>query len=495
MCAITAFSAVSCNEKINVSVPEGYTRMDVAESNGVNRVGYGCQIDTHIYKAYNAMSNEELEEFYSRVKEINIQTIRTQVFPEWYERGNDNTDYDSFDYNSANVDFNSIEMQQLFKLLDFCEENKITVDLSFYGCNSIYESQDGKITGSWLGAPYTKNWITSPKLVDENGNSFAGLEEFAETVYGMLNYALNTKKYTCVTEFSVYPEPNLAYVTANGTVSYSEYVKLCKTVNEKLKKENIRNKIKFSGPAVALQNLMGLNSYINDLDSVFDKYTISSYSFDDKDDDELLSDYGAGLQNLVAYTGKTFSIAEFGSKNVIDAANQTDIETYDRALFLARYMICLANQGCASMKYWEICDMYYGGFMMNLGLWKFRNKEWKARPQYYTWSLITKYTDIGSEVYPLTKELTKSDETVAVAFKLPNGKWTYMVCNTGDTAEKLSFVNLHGKHPEKMNLYEVRASKCDGECKPMEVSNVIKIQDGAINVKVLPNSFVVLSEK
>lgn len=494
-CAVLFIPFSGCTQDEPVVIPDGYTQLTVDQSSGVKTEGYGAQIDTHIYKAYNAMSEEELQEFYKRVKDMNIQTIRTQVFPEWFERGNDNDDYNSFDYKSANVDMNSIEMQQLYRLLDFCEENSITVDLSVYGCCATYESQDGKIKGSWLGAPYTKNWITSPKTEDENGNTFAGLDEFAESVYGLLNYILEEKEYTCVTEFSIYPEPNLSYVGADGRVDYSEYVDLVAKVDAKLKKENLRSKIKFSGPAVALQTVMGLNPYIEDLDDYFDKYTISSYSYDDKDSNNTLSDYGAALDNLVSYTGKNYSLAEFGSKNVIDAANQTDIETYERALFLARYMINLSNQNCASMKYWEICDMDYGGFMMNLGLWKFRNNGWVARPQYYTWSLITKYTDIGSEIYPITKEVSADSDLVAVAFKLPEGKWTYMLCNIGDSTQKISMVNLNDGAPKNMNFYEVRASKCDGTCAPIAASESISRENGAINVKILPNSFVVLSER
>lgn len=485
----------SCGKKEEVIIPEGYTQLTIVESNGLKTEGYGAQIDTHVYKDYNAMTNEELNEFYSRVKEMNLQTTRTQVFPEWFERGNDNDDPYSFDYNSDNVDMNSIEMQQLYKLLDFCEENGITVDLSFYGCCATYESQDGKIKGSWLGSPFTKNWVTSPKLVDEKGNDFPGLEEYAENVYALLSYLFETKRYTCITEFSIYPEPNLSYVRADGKVSYTEYVQLVKTVDKRLKDENFRKRIAFSGPAVALASIMGLNAYINDLNDCFDKYTISSYAYAPEDSNTTLNDFGAAVDFMVSETGKTYSIAEFGTNKVIDAANQTDTDTYERALFLARYMISLTNQNCVSLKYWEICNMMYGSYMMNLGLWKFRNQNWEARPQYYTWSLITKYTEIGSDIYPITKELTGSDELVAVGFKLPDGKWTYMLCNTSDTTKKISLVNTNEDKPTEMNVYEVRASKCNGVCKPIESSAKAVRENGAVNIKVLANSFVVLSEK
>ncbi|MFQ7036437.1 MAG: hypothetical protein ACLRTQ_12640 [Candidatus Borkfalkia sp.] len=39
-----------------------------------------------------------------------------------YERGNGNNDPESFDYDSPNVDFDSIEMNYLYKLLDVFEK-------------------------------------------------------------------------------------------------------------------------------------------------------------------------------------------------------------------------------------------------------------------------------------------------------------------------------------------------------------------------------------
>lgn len=490
------FSFSACkNEKdviTDATIPDGYKELSVKETNGKKTQGYGTQIDTHIYKPESGFSDEELDMLYDRVKEMNIQNIRTQVFPEWYERGNDNSDYNIFDYDSPNVDFNSAEMSQLFRLLDFCQANGILVDLSFYGCQPLFESQDGKIKKSWLASPYTKNWITSPKLVDENGNAFAGLDEFAESVYALLNYVFNVKKYTCVNEFSVYPEPDLAYVTANASVSHTEYVELVKKVDAKLKKEGIRDKIQFSGPATASSNVMGFNKYVTSLGEVFDKYTASTYRFDDKDDNGTLCDYGEGMVSLTDEINRTFGIAEFGSKNVVDPCNQTDIDTYERALFLARYMICLTNKGCVSMKYWEIADMYYGSSMMNLGFWKFRNNGYVARPQYYTWSLITKYTEVGSDVYPI---VSKDNELCAIAFRLPDKSWSYMVCNTSNDVKKISFVNYNVGYPENMNVYEVRASKCDGTVKPISSDKAIAIEGGAVNVRVPANSFVVLSTK
>lgn len=78
---------------------------------------------------------------------MQLQSVRIRFYPEMYERGNDDNDPESFDYDSPNVDFDSIEMNYLYKLLDVFEKNGVKVDLSWYGCRTTFQSEDGKING------------------------------------------------------------------------------------------------------------------------------------------------------------------------------------------------------------------------------------------------------------------------------------------------------------------------------------------------------------
>lgn len=473
-------------------IPEGYTEYPVRDFSGNITQGYGAQIDTHMYKSYNSLTQEEQQLYYDRAVNMNIQNIRTQVFPEWYERANDNEDYNIFNYESPNVDMNSAEMQQLWRLFDFCEEKGIKVDLSFYGCNTLYSSEDGQISGTWLGAPFTNHWITAPKIVDENDNAFEGYKEFAESVYALLNYIIEEKGYTCVNEFSVYPEPNLSFVLADGTVSHNEYVKLVKEVDNKLKAEGIRDEFLFSGPATATTTIQDFNRYVTDLGDVFDRWTLSTYRFDGNDTNDTFRDFAEGFIDMVKDSGKTIGIAEFGSKNYTDPANQTDIDTYERALYLARYMVELTNQGFTDMKYWVLGDVMYGNYLMRLGLWNFREFDFAARPQYYTWSLICKYSEIGSQIYKVDSD---RNDICMTALKLPDGNWSYIAVNSSDADFNISMVNYNEGYPKAMNVYEVRESLCDGNADIIARSATINVEGGAINYKLKKNSFVVFSTK
>ena len=488
------------NSVEEVTIPTGYTRYDVGEWNNRTLLGFGGQLDTHIYKGdfanFDGFSEDELTELYKRCKEMNLQNIRTQIFPEWYERANDNGDYNSFDYNGTGVDFNSIEMQQLYRLLDFCEENNVSVDLSFYGCCAIYASQDGKINGSWLGAKFTNSWTTAPKTVDENGNPFPGYEEYAESVYGCLNYILNVKNYTCVNEFSIYPEPNLSFVQGDGTNSFTGFIKLCKMVDAKLKAEGIRDQIEFSGPADASTTVANYYKYLSELDGVLDRATVSTYRFEETTSNSIFYDYASAMVEGCDEFDVPWGLAEFGTVNTYEGDEEYYIhmDSYNRAMFMARYMINLFNAGCTNMKVWTLNDVNYGGYVMAMGLWKFRDENWEARPAYYSWSLITKYTDKGAKIYPIT---SKDENVCMIAFELPDGSWSYMMANDSTDAKKVSIVNAAKNTPDEMSLYLVSESNIPvtREVKPLTSLLTLEKEDGAYNVEIPANSFIVISDK
>lgn len=477
-------------------VPEGYVRYDVGDWNGRTLDGFGGQLDTHIYKGdwenYDGYSDEELAELYRRCREMNLQNIRTQIFPEWYERANDNDDPDDFDADSPNVDFDSVEMRQMCELLDFCEQANVSVDLSFYGCNALFRGQNGIDSGSWLGAAFTSSWTTAPKT--EGG--FPGYEEYAESVYACLDYLLNVKKYTCVNEFSIYPEPNLSFVLADGTVSYTGFIKLCKEVDEKLRKEGIRDKIDFSGPADASTSVAQYAKYIGDLDGVLDRGTVSTYRFVESDSNETFYNYGQAMVEVCDETGVPWGLAEFGTKSTYESDPEyfAHMDSYERALFMARYMINLVNAGCTNMKVWTLCDVNYGGYVMAMGLWKFRDEDWKARPAYYSWSLITRCTDKGSKVYPV---LSEDPNVCVIAFQLPDGSWSYMMANDSAETKKVSVVNPAASAPAEMDLYLVSESTIPASraVQPLAPAFRAERESGCYNVEIPANSFVVLSNK
>ena len=284
------YGEVLLSEVTVSSVTEGYTRYDVGTPNARKTEGFGTQFDTCIVEKQNALTDEEWQIQVNALKEMNLQNVRVRFYPEMYERGNDNNDPNSFDISSSNVDFNSLEMQHLYQLLDAFEENGVKVDLSWYGCRTTFNSEDGKVDGSWLGGTLQENnnnWMVAPNK-GSNPN-----EEYAESVAECLNYLINELGYTCINEYSIFPEPDGLY-----KLTTEQYVAISNSIKARLATKGLSDKLKFSGPAsmdiayekwntssstwgntAASFDSNYLQKFVSGGKSVFEKVTVSAYPF------------------------------------------------------------------------------------------------------------------------------------------------------------------------------------------------------------------------
>lgn len=487
-------SAVACgapsdngNKPIeDVQVAAGYTRYDVAESNGKKTTGFGAQFDTLIVEPQNALTDDEWVNIQlAAVKETNLQCVRVRFFPECYERGNDNADPDVFDYNSANVDFNSAEMQQYYKLFDAFEANGVQVDLSWYGCRTTFESADKKVKGSWLGGVYGENGVTGWSVVPSLGENPEA--EFAESVAACLKYLVEVKGYTCIKEYSIFPEPD-------GMMSDPSILgRISRDITNRLETMGIKDKFIFSGPADYGNNATLFEErFLSKYD--FERATSSVYPFNASTDNEVMEELAKAYTAVTDKYDLDWAIAECGTNNYIDPVHNKDSETYDRALFMPRFMINMMNGGCTGMKYFVFADCYYDGALNKLGLFCFRHENWAAKPVFYSWGMVMKYTDIGSEIYPISS----SDPDVNMtAFKLPDGSWSYMMTNNSDETKKVAIVNTRADRAKILNVYKLTEARLpeNRELKLPAASSTEDTSGGVVYISLPAKSFVVASNK
>lgn len=484
LCSCGASKPSSESVEKEITIKSGYTRVDVNDTNGKKTTGFGTQFDTCILESENALKADEWQKQIDVVKEMNLQCIRVRFYPECYERANDNNDPDVFDFDSENIDFNSAEMKLLYKLFDACEQNGVKIDLSWYGCRATFSSIDGKVTGSWLGGTFgvdADGWMTAPKKGDKPE------EEFAESVASCLYYLIHEKKYTCVNEYSIFPEPD-------GVISdINKMSQIASSIKNRLEKYGIKDKITFSGPADYNNNPEVFEQkYLSKIE--FEKATSSVYKFNSSSYNETIYEFA---KNYTAVTDKhniDWAVAESGTSNFLTAVTNSDSETYERALFMPRFMINMVNGGCTGIKYFVFSDCYYDGILNKLGLFCFRHEDWKAKPVFYSWSLVTKYTDINSEIFPLE---TGIEDVNATAFRLPDGSWSYMLTNNGLSNARIAIVNTKKDKPDKLNYYKMTGSSIpeNRELKTIEASSEIDSSSGVAYVVVPAEGFVVLSNK
>lgn len=493
-------------------IKAGYTRYDIKSPLARKTEGLGAQFDTCILDPNNS-NITDWEIISNAVRTSNLQAVRIRFYPEMYERGNDNNDPNSFDYNSNNVDFNSLEMQHLYKLLDLMEENHVNVDLSWYGCRTTFESEDGKIHGSWLGGTYgsggINGWMAPP-----NSKYCANPEaEFSESVAACLNYLINVKKYTCLYEYSIFPEPEgvISDMTMYGTIA--------KMIKTNLAKYDLKGKILFSGPADYGNNYNNLKTKYLDKDYGYDKVDSSVYAFhgemtvnggrQEPSSNESMLEFAKGHVKVCEDYGTSWGVAESGTSNFLTAVTNADTEVYDRAITMTRFFINLTNAGCTNIKYFIFSDCSYDGTTNKEGLFRFAKSyyadseiDYQAKPIWYAWSLLMRYSDIGSIIHPVTDTYEGDvDKDICItSLKLPDGSWSYFMANLSSSSKKVALANEFEGRPSSMSCFRLTAASTpsgkDATLKIIDKQEYdIDTSKGIAHVSIPANGIIVLSNK
>lgn len=490
--AVTALCFCACGDGGTMGpteVASGYARYDLEEALSATTVGMGAQIDTDVYMPWNNLTPEEEAMLEQRIIDMNLQYTRIKFFPEFFERANDNSDPNTFDYTAAGVDFESVEMQALYKILDICEEQHINVDLSWYGCHAWFDSYDGQYDGTWMG--YTKEelpnaWVTAPRV----GN----YEEYAENISVMLDYLINTKGYTCIYGFSVIAE---MFINAEGVISFAAYADCCRIVDERLKTDGLRDKVRFIGTSNSANVVRYYEEEQLAVKDYFDVGGIGNYNWENSDNLESAYNYFFDIMEVAdKYNWEGMIISEFcQGKHFINAVDKTDIDDYEAGLYIARFMIAATNNGVTGFDHYILGDTWFtNAYVHTMGLWQYRNADWKAHPEYYFWGLICKYTDIGSKIYPIQMV---NDEIMMVAFELPDGSWSYMIANNATQTKRVAIVNNNVNKPKSLNAYKITESLIpeDRACVLPEAYTTVNSSGGIAHVSLPAKSFTVLSSK
>ncbi|MCI5744731.1 MAG: hypothetical protein MR270_00370 [Erysipelotrichaceae bacterium] len=484
-----------------IQITSGYTRYDVEDKNESPIVGFGAQMDTDIFMPQNNMSAEDEKIWEERIAEMNLKYTRIKYFPEFLERENDNDDPNSFDFNANGVDINCAEMQALYKVLDICQKYDIKVDFSVSGCWHWFKSYDGKYTSSWLASdsPALANyWVTGPY----------DYYEYAENVAAVLDLLINQKGYTCIWGVSNISE---SFFDMQGVKHWEDYVLSCQIIHEKLQKEGLRDKVKLFGTSECGNIPKLYDEELSTVDDIFDVCGNGNYMWDYRCYNESMQNY---FEEMIAimkkHNIKDYAISEFcQGLHFLDAVNKTDIDDYEAGLYIARFCIEAAKAGVTAFDHYILGDCLFGSYIHTMGLWMYRDSNltnegyisWAAHPEFYFYRMICKYTDTGAYAYKVNQELVGEYADVdryitAVAFELPDGKWSYMIANNSSDTRKIAIVNQNG-NIDKMNCYKVTESMIpeDRNCEPFEAFKEITVTNGVAYLSVPANGLLVVSNK
>ena len=470
-------------------------KLMVGEKTKAKICAIGAEFDPHFF-SQNITRNDgsKVEDWNriieKRVKDMKLQRLRIMVLPNWYEPKNDNDDPNTIDWN--NFTFDTPEMQSLYKELDMAQQQNMQVNLTLWGA-----PKDHFLAGANKG-----NWVVAP----------SDYREWSENFSALVQYLINKKHYTCIKEITPVNEPDWSFVIKGKRAPTAEYVKMCKVLDQRLKKDGIRDKVLFSLSDNS-DNGIGTHKYLaactRELYDVADVFNSHTYIFGYETPNSTILDWESQNYQLSNSIGKPHFVGEFGSNETVGASRQKDIDLFERGILMSRITINVLNAGATGVSYWGLMDQYYNKYdkyasMQQLGLWKYMknayagdscyknlNEDYEVRPQYYAYSLLTRFIRQGAEVYPIA---TPEEFYAATAIKNTDGKWVYVFANATNKEKSISISNSYSKNSGLYQVYKyTKDTLPKGDNQIMPDRNNLRFT-GSVSYKLPANSVVVLAE-
>lgn len=486
----------------------GKSAIDVqvnSTTTGNKLIGMGVELDPHflsqnVTRSDGAMKQDWKRVICKRVKGMNIQRYRIMVQPQWWEPDNENEDAKVLDMNKFTWD--SIEMESLYAVLDLAEEEGAECVLVLWGCPIGFGLVKQNANGAYVSENHGRHF-----LCDDGSNWVTGTnnyEEFAENFTALVKQLIEVKGYTCVKEITPYNEPD-------GNVSAIEqYVPTAKALDARLKKEGLRDKIKLNLSDNTDSRVVFLNACASQLASEADLFNSHTYIFGYNTPNSKVLAWEKKNVDIAASAGKTHLVGEFGSNECVGASRQKDIDRYERGVLMTRHVINFLNAGAVGASYWSLIDQYYNRTasyqeMQQLGLWRYMenvyhgddydksmNGDYVVRPQYFSYSLLTRYIRKGALVHPLDLQ---NDFAAGTALENENGKWTYVFANNTDS--KID-VRLKGENVDNTAACDVFVYQEDALPKDdsqIESLYSLSPNGGTYSISIAPHSTLILNQQ
>lgn len=474
----------------------------VGRSTGVSLAGLGVELDPH-FLSQNVTRNDEAKAsdwddiVAPRIRSMHIERFRVMLQPQWWEPVNDNENPAVAE--EGRFTFESAEMQSLCKVLDLAQETGAEVTLVLWGCPTYCDLLDPKyadVKRHFLCAPEGTNWVVEP----------ADNEEFAENFSTVAKYLIERKGYTCIRELTPFNEPD------GNIIPLERYVPLVRVLDRRLRADGIRDKVRLNLSDNTDTRRFFLEGCAAELAEEADLFNSHTYIFGYDTPNRTILEWEQANVAAAAKAGKNHFVGEFGSNQCVGATRQRDIDRYERGVLMTRLAVNFLNAGAVGASYWSLIDQYYGrhepySAMQQLGLWRYVKRayysdpdpdifralesDYQPRPQYYAYSLLTRFVRKGSEVYPLD---LGHDFAAGSAVRTADGKWSYVLANGTDGDLNFDLKNPLSGGMAACRVYVYKQDRLPDDDSLIEASLLLESDDGLFRVGLPAQSVVVLTQ-
>jgi hypothetical protein len=355
------------------------------------------------------MTDEKWQQVFHRLDYMQPQIVRVVDQANWrYLEGLDEN-------GDPVLDFENQEMQALYRLLDYCEENNITV-----------------ILGEW-GEPYE---VHETHLNLQDAFSGANDPAWINIIVQHLDYLINTKNYSVIKYYNLVNEPNGYWASTNG--DWDQWKEGVLMLDEALDEAGLKETVSVIGPDATPYNnedskytgYEWVIESVKQLSYVFTAYDVHDYPVWDYVRSGEFQRHYTGLVHFAdSVARKPFIFGEIGFEKWTEdnlarveedpyASNDSQLSIYDfdYGVDMADVLVQAMNSGVDATLAWGLDDaMHTNGDtgdktqLKKWGMWNILGteltgdpEEEKIRPWFYTWSLMSRF-------YPGEMNIVASD--------------------------------------------------------------------------------------
>ena len=472
---------VSCdNSTDEIENPVDNSKAEIvvktSEIINANYIGNGVQWDPYpqAYKFWNQpISEQDWETLYNRLNVMKPSFVRVV--------------YDAYDkYADGNEDAYNPErfIEGLEKVLQYCQDNNITVMLGNWGYGQVNPNNGGSI-----------------------------FENRIENAAKYLDFLVNTKGFTCIKYYNTVNEPNLGGSATEG--NYELWKNTTLFFYDKMLERNLESKVKLAGPDIAVFNLstdiQWITKSVNDFGNKIGIYDIHTYP-------SKGSMFSGEYENVLKTvkdnipTGTEIIIGEFGFKyetgnsnldkelanensnninsnpNIAKDSN-TLVKTFEHGVDIISLTMKIVNAGYSGSINWGLDDAMHSGTtsgtdLKTWGFWNILGNELfnnpddeNLRPHFYTYSLLTRYMQNGTKVFKVDVPRRTGLDAIAVE---KDGKYMIAINNIhkDDYEIMLSIDNLAELNELKQFLFKKENRKQDANGYPLPEKENMSFKSG-----------------
>lgn len=410
-------------------------------------LGIGAQWDSYNYVSAN-LSSADFDLIEKRLAWMRPSIIRVMMLTKWC-------------YNNSDYNWESPEMQQLYRILDVCKEQDIDVILTDWGCGTP-------------GYP-ERDWLKVPGIEDATDTNYS------KAIGTYLDYLINTRNYTNIRYFIMGNEPNLEIV------DWTMWKTGLLNVRAEINNRGLDSQVLLTGCDESGGNSWHLQA-VDELSTVLDAYDYHGYP-----DDETVK--AGELENLI-YAKNQYIVNGDPLGNlkpvIVGEAGVTPLnkmDDFDYGVKIADYAVQAMNAGSSAISAWMLDDNSYPGF--NNGMWKDKSNNFEFRNWFYVWSLFCRLFPDGSYIC----KVPNPDPLVRItAAKLADDGWSICIVNRAENPLKTKlYLPATGTKILYQYLYKEDNLKTDDEGFPVPESSFDQDFTDEIEVFVSANSVVFIT--